>query len=174
MVAEAKATALPASRFVAKIHWSSVVYLQIMDRISIAREATYADDKNIYQYGYLICGLDFSVWKMSLKLNVGERRQSDVLSEYFTFPVQCVGFFDIGISIQLEEFVKLHKQLLSCWINEYIPSFVNDITNIISANPNDFQEWKSSGQQELKKCWVPGQSFARLYADSGTRFPSFH
>lgn len=146
-----------------------------MDRILIARRAPYADNKNICQYGYLICGLSISVWKMSLRLNIVKRRQSDALNEYFTFHIHCLGYFNIGSSIQLEKFVKLHKQLLSWWINEYIPSFVNDITNIISAHPNDCQEWESSWQQKLKKCWMPGQSFAsRLYADSGTRFPSFH
>lgn len=110
IVAEAKATALPAARTLARIQWKSVAYLEIMDRISIARGATYADDENICQYGYLICGLSISVWKMSLRLDTGERRQSDVLSEYFSFPTQCLGFFSIDNSIQLEKFVKLHKK----------------------------------------------------------------
>ena len=34
----------------------------------------------------------------------------------------------------------------------YIPSFVNDVTKIISARSNNCQAWKSSWQQELKKC----------------------
>lgn len=51
IIAEAKATALLASHTVAKIQWSLGAYSQIMDRISIARGATYADDKNICQYG---------------------------------------------------------------------------------------------------------------------------
>ena len=144
IVAEAKATASPASRNLAKIQWSSVAYLQIMDRISIARRAPYADDKNMCQYGYIICGLSIIVWKMSLRLNIVEPSQSDVLSEYFTFPIQCLGYFNIGICTQLEKFVKLHKELLSWWKNDYIPSFVNDVTNIISAHPNECQKWKSS------------------------------
>ena len=61
IVAEAKATALPAAEALAKIQWKSVAYLQIMDRISIARGATYADNKNIYQYGYLIYSLSISI-----------------------------------------------------------------------------------------------------------------
>ena len=89
---------------------------------------------------------------MSLKLSIGEPGQSNVLSKYFTFPIQCLGYFNKGISIQLEKFVKLHKQLLSWWINEFIPSFVNDITNTINANPNNCTKWKSSWQQEIKKC----------------------
>ena len=172
IVAEAKANSLPASRSVAKIQWSSVAYLQIMDRISIAREATYADDENICQYGYIICGLTISVWKMSLRLNIVERRQSDVLSKYFSFPIHCLGYFNIDSSVELEKFVKLHKQLLSWWINEYIPSFVKDLTSIISANPYTCQKWRSSWQQELKKCGCLVNHL--LYADSGTRFPSLH
>lgn len=113
IVAEAKANSTTSSRFVAKTQWSSVAYLQIMDRISIARKAPYADNKNICQYGYLICGLDITVWKMSLRLNIIKRRQSDVLSEYFTFPIQCVGYFSMKSSTQLEKFINLHKQLLS-------------------------------------------------------------
>lgn len=80
ILAEAKATALLASHTVTKIQWSLVAYSQIMDRISIARGATYADDKNICQY---VCGLNISV---------GEPRQSNVLSKYFTFTIQCLGY----------------------------------------------------------------------------------
>lgn len=57
---EAKAIASTGSNALAKIQWSSVAYMQIMDRISIAREATYADDENICQYGYLIRGFSVS------------------------------------------------------------------------------------------------------------------
>lgn len=88
---------------------------------------------------------------MSFRLNIIERKQSVLLNEHFTFPIHCLGSFNIGISIQLEKFVKLHKQILRWWINEYIPSFVNDLTNIISAHPNKCQKWISSWQQELKK-----------------------
>lgn len=83
IVVEAKASSLQASCSAAKVQWSLAAYLQIMDRISIAHEATYADNENICQYGYLICGLNVSVWKMSLRLNTVKRRQSDVLNEYF-------------------------------------------------------------------------------------------
>lgn len=83
IVAEAKASSSQASRSAVKVQWSLAAYLQIMDQISIAREATYADSENICQYGYLICGLNVSVWKMSLRLNTVKRRQFDVLNEYF-------------------------------------------------------------------------------------------
>lgn len=152
IIAEAKAIASTGSNALAKIQWSSLSYMQIMDRISIAREATYADDENICQYGYLIRGLSVSVWKMSLRLNIAERRESDVLDEYFSFPIQRLGHFNIGQAESLEKFVTLHKNILSWWINEYIPSFIKDLTNIVSANPFTPPRWKSSWQQELKKC----------------------
>lgn len=113
IVVEAKATALLAAHTLAKIQWKTVAYLQIMDQISIACEATYADHKNICQYKYLIYGLSISIWKMSLRLNIGKRRQSHLLSEYFSFPTQCLGFLSIDNSIELEKFVKLHKKILS-------------------------------------------------------------
>lgn len=113
IIVEAKAIASPASNALAKIQWSSVAYMQIMDRISIAREATYADNENICQYGYLIRGLTVSVRKMSLWLNIAERRQSDVLNEYFSFPIHCLGVFNIGKAESLEKFVTLHKNILS-------------------------------------------------------------
>ena len=87
IVAEAKANDTPSALSAARAQWSSVAYLQIMDRISIAREAPYADDENICQYGYLICGLVIIILKMSLRLNKAKRRQSDVLNEYFSFPI---------------------------------------------------------------------------------------
>lgn len=91
IIAEAKANSSQASRSAAKVQWSLAAYLQIMNRISIAREATYADDENICQYGYLICGLDISVWKMSLRLNTVKRRQSDGLNKYFSIPYSQPG-----------------------------------------------------------------------------------
>ena len=50
IVAEAKATALPAAHTLARIQWKSVAYLQIMDRISIARGATYAISNLRFEY----------------------------------------------------------------------------------------------------------------------------
>lgn len=43
------------------------------------------------------------------------------------------------------------KKILSWWINDYIPSFIKDLTNIVSANRLTPLRWKSSWQQELKK-----------------------
>lgn len=109
--------------------------MQIMNRISIAREATYADDENTCQYGYLICGLSVSVWKMSLRLNTQTQTIRHVLDEYFSFPIHLLGYINIGKAESLEKFVTLHKNILSWWINEYIPSFIKDLTNILRANP---------------------------------------
>lgn len=51
IVAEVKATASPTSMVAAKNQWSSIAYPQMMERISISREAPYVGDENIYQYG---------------------------------------------------------------------------------------------------------------------------
>lgn len=99
IVAKVKAIAFPGSGSLAKNQWSLFTYMQIIDRISIALQAPYSDNKNIRQYGYIICGLSISVWKMSLRLNIVERKQSVLLNEYFTFPIHCLGNFNIGISI---------------------------------------------------------------------------
>ena len=93
LAAEVKATSSPQSFTAAKSQWSSLAYLQIMERISIRRKATYVGDENICQYGYCICGLSLRVWKMGLQLNNTDRRQSEILPKYFTFPVQLVGTF---------------------------------------------------------------------------------
>ena len=47
IVTEAKANNTPSSRSAARAQWSSIAYLQIMDRIWIARGAPYANDENI-------------------------------------------------------------------------------------------------------------------------------
>ena len=79
IAAEVKATSSPRSLIAAKSQWSSLAYLQIMERISIRREATYVDDENICQYGYCICGLGLRVLKMGLQLNVTDRQTSEIL-----------------------------------------------------------------------------------------------
>ncbi len=63
IVAEVKATAS------AKNQWSSLAYLQVLERILASREATYIGDENICQYGYGICGLKILVWQMALEWN---------------------------------------------------------------------------------------------------------
>lgn len=50
IVIEAKANDTPSSRFAARAQWSSIAYLQIVDRIWIAHGTPYADDENICQY----------------------------------------------------------------------------------------------------------------------------
>lgn len=93
IAAEVKATSSPSSFSSAKSQWSSLAYLQMMERISIKRKANYVDNKNICQYGYYICGLDIKVWKMGLQLNINNRRESETPPKYFTFPVQVVDMF---------------------------------------------------------------------------------
>ncbi len=61
IVAEVKAAASPASFAAATNQWSSLAYLQILERISVRREAPYVGDENIYQYGYGICRLEIKV-----------------------------------------------------------------------------------------------------------------
>lgn len=71
----------------AKNQWSSLVYLQIMKQISVSREILYFGDKNICQYGYVICGLKIVIWRMGLKQNKNKGQASKILKNYFTFPV---------------------------------------------------------------------------------------
>ena len=76
IVAEVKATSSQPSLLAAKNQWSMMAYTQLMQRVSITREETYVGDENICQYGYVICGLDIRIWKMSLALNC-RRERSD-------------------------------------------------------------------------------------------------
>lgn len=65
IVAGVKATASPTSLVAARDQWSSLVYLQIMERVSIRREAYYVGDEDICQYGYCICGLNVTIFSLS-------------------------------------------------------------------------------------------------------------
>lgn len=67
IVAEVKANSLQTSFADAKNQWSLLAYLQIMEQTSICREKSYVGNKNICQYGYLICGLKITIWKMRLR-----------------------------------------------------------------------------------------------------------
>ena len=152
IAAEVKATSSPRSLIAAKSQWSSLAYLQIMERISIRREATYVDDENICQYGYCICGLDLRVWKMGLQLNVTDRQTSEILPKYYTFPVQIVGVFQLHIQADLERSIALHKKLLRWWLGKYIPSYVKDIADNAAADPMIPENWIISWRQAVAKC----------------------
>ena len=150
IVAEVKANSLQTSFAAAKNQWSSLAYLQIMERISICREKSYVGDENICQYGYLICGLNITICKMGLKWNRSENLPSEVLESYFTFPTQMVGFYDLRVQRQLELFVDNHKKILRWWISGYLPSYIEDITNVV-VNHNDPDLWRTSWHERAKK-----------------------
>ncbi len=97
ITAEVKATSSLASLTAAWNQLSSLAYTQMMERISISREATYVGDENICQYGYCICSLEIWVWKMSLKWNKGASQRSEALNHYFSFPIQLVINFNLAI-----------------------------------------------------------------------------
>ncbi len=110
IVAEVKVNSLQTSFADAKNQWSLLAYLQIMEQTSICREKSYVGDENICQYGYLICGLKITIWKMRLRWNRGKNLPSEVLDNYFTFPTQMVGGYDLRVQEQLELFINNHKK----------------------------------------------------------------
>ena len=152
IVAEVKATSSARSFTAAKSQWSSLAYLQIMERISIRREADYVGDENICQYGYLICGLKIQVWKMGLQVNITDRRKSEILPKYFTFPVQLVGAYILENQTGLEGFIDLHKKLLRWWLGKYVPSYVKDLTDNAVVHPFEPGEWRITWQEAVAKC----------------------
>lgn len=95
--AEVKANSLQTSFADAKNQWSLLAYLQIMEQTSICREKSYVGNENICQYGYLICGLKITIWKMGLRWNCGKNLPLEVLDSYFTFPTQMVDGYDLKV-----------------------------------------------------------------------------
>ena len=152
IVAEAKATASSASFAAAKNQWSSLAYVQLMERMSISRETPYVGDENICQYGYGICGLEIIIWKMSLQWNRSKHRKSEILEKYFTFPIQTVATFDLVKQEDLEGFIAVHKKLLQWWLNGYLPSYIKDLTKIITAHPENPAKWITSWQEAAATC----------------------
>ena len=47
--------------------------------------------------GYIICGLNITIWKMGLKWNRGKNLPSEVLDSYFTFPTRLVGVYNLRV-----------------------------------------------------------------------------
>ena len=149
---EVKATASTASILAAKNQWKALAYMQLKERVSINREKSYVGDENICQYGYGICGLEIIIWKMSLQWNRSKHRDSEVLEQDFTFPVETVDAFSLKSSSHLERFITTHKKLLQWWLNGYLPSYIDDLTNIITAHPYFPKKWITSWQQAVATC----------------------
>lgn len=164
IVVEVKATSTPASNIAAKNQWSSLAYLQMMERVSVSREASYVGDEDTYQYGYCICGSKVRVWKVGLQWNRSKRRHSEVLDSYFTSPVQLVDLFDLEMQEGFERFITLHTKLLRWWLSRYIPSYVNDISNNVDAHPLDPPKWRTTWQEAVANCGCL-RSFASFFAD---------
>ena len=150
IVAEVKANSLQTSFAAAKNQWSTLAYLHIMERTSIRREKSYVGDENSCQYGYLICGLKITICKMGLKWNRGENLPSEVLDSYFTFPTRLVGVYDLRLERELELFIDNHKKILRWWISGYLPSYIEDITNVV-VKDDDPDLWRTSWRERAKK-----------------------
>ena len=152
IVAEAKPDSSPASVTAARNQWSSLAYLHMMERVSISREETYVGDEDICQYGYGICGLQVSVWKMGLQWNSSKGRKSEVLEKYFTFPVQIVGRFNLEHQKHLEQFIEIHKAILRWWLGRYVTSYVRDVTNNLYRHPDQPEKWRTTWQEAVANC----------------------
>lgn len=59
--AEIKSIDTFASRLEARHQWSSLAYLNLLERVEVVRDRPYKSDSNICQYGYLLCGLGVQV-----------------------------------------------------------------------------------------------------------------
>ena len=150
IVAEVKLNSSEPSFLAARNQWSIMAYTQLMQRISITREETYVGDENICQYGYLICGLQIKIWKMSLVLN-HRRRESDILDGAYNFPVELVGEFALADGEKLKSFIATHEKILRWWFYGYLRTYINDVTKIITAYPDDIGKWVTPWQEAVAK-----------------------
>lgn len=105
--------------------------------------------KYLPMYGYGICGLRVSMWKLGLQWNRSKRRQSEILDSYFTFPVQVVGVINLGIQEHLKRVIKTHNKLLRWWLGKYIPSFVKDLTDSTVVHRFEPCKWRTTWQQAV-------------------------
>ena len=140
-----------------------------MERVSISREASYVGDENICQYGYGICGLRVRIWKMGLQWNRSKRQQSEILDSYFTFPVQVVGVFNLGIQEHLERFIITHNKLLRWWLGKYIPSYVKDLTDSAVVEPFEPGRWRTTWQQAVSSYGGLLSHLPFFFSDTRTR-----
>ena len=170
IVAEVKATASPKSFLAARNQWCSMAYTQLMQRVSITREEAYVGDENICQFGYLICGLYIKILKMNLAWNV-RRRKSDILERAYNFPVQTIDSFSLVSEGQLKDFIATHNKILRWWLYGYLPSYVNDVTKIITTHPSHPPRWLTTWQEVVAKCECLVNHLPYFFADTGTVNP---
>ena len=90
--------------------------------------------------------------EMNLKRNKSKRRKSEIIEQYFRFPVETVECFDLGDAEHLENPIKAHKKLLGWWLNGYLPSYIKHLTKIVAAHPKKPAEWITSWQQAAARC----------------------
>lgn len=75
-----------------------------MTQISIIYNATYTNNDNIFEYGYLICNLKINVRKINLLLNIDKYKESNKLNKYFLFLIYHKGYFYIKDSTKQEKY----------------------------------------------------------------------
>ena len=151
LVGEVKVSDSPASLCEARHQWASLAYLNLLERVTIIRAKPYADDANICQFGYLICGLTIEVWKMRIHKVTGMRRNSTLYPDYFTFPINCVRVFDINTQAGVRRFMALHKRILKWSRLVYAKDYINDV-QAIASEKQDMQDWFSTWREAVERC----------------------
>lgn len=151
IVGEAKISDSPASLCEARHQWASLAYLNLLERVTIIRPKPYADDPNICQFGYLICGLTVEVWKMRIRKVTGPRRNSTLHPDHFTFPINCVRVFDINTQFGVRRFMALHKRILKWARLVYSKEYINDV-QAIASEKQDMQDWFGTWREAVERC----------------------
>lgn len=151
LVGEVKVSDSPASLCEARHQWASLAYLNLLERITIIRPKPYADDPNICQFGYLICGLTVEVWKMRIQKVTGMRRNSTLYQDHFTFPINCVRIFDINTQSGVRRFMGLHKRILKWARLVYAKEYINDV-QAIASEKQDMQDWFGTWREAVERC----------------------
>lgn len=88
--AEAKSSNTGASLREAKHQWSSLAYLNLLERVRVVREKPYDGNTNICQFGYLICGVGVQVFHVKIESVKSKGRKSEVYNNYSIFPIKPV------------------------------------------------------------------------------------
>lgn len=157
LVGEVKVSDSPASLCEARHQWASLAYLNLLERVTIVRQKSYANDANICQFGYLICGLTVEVWKMRIHKVTGFRRNNNnnraltLYPDHFTFPINCVRVFDINTQSGVRRFMALHKRILKWARLVYAKEYVNDV-QAIASEKQDMQDWFSTWREAVERC----------------------
>lgn len=154
LVGEVKISDSPASLCEARHQWASLAYLNLLERVTIIRPKPYADDANICQFGYLICGLTVEVWKMRIHKVTGMRRNSTLYPDHFTFPINCVRVFDVNTQSGVRRFMALHKRILKWARLVYAKEYIIDV-QAIASEKQDMQDWFSTWREAVERCeWL--------------------